>query len=532
MKLSVLLAGLFLAAQAGGARAETVTNRSLTLEDCIHVALEHNLDIQIERINPDLARYSLSGAYGSYDPSFTISGTHSSDHSPGGLDAEGRAFGGTESEADTFSSGIQGLLPWGLSYQLGGTMSDRYGTQPGTTSDPLSPFVVTNSFVDINSGNTISYLSTNYGTASIRVFEGTSGQVGFLSLRQPLLKNFWIDSPRLQIRLNRQDLKISEYQLLDRVIRTVTAVAEAYFNLIYAEDNVNVQEKGLELAERLVAENRRRVEVGAMAPLDERQAESQAATSRADLLAARAARSTAQRVLKDLLSDNYDEWKEVIVKPAEALLALPERLNIEESWRKGLAQRPDLQAARLGLNKQVEILRYQKNQLFPQLDLVGDYGYNAADREFSDAFGQVRRRENPFYSYGAQLTIPLANTGARASYKAAKATREQITLQVKQLEQRVLITIENALDTARSSMQRVEATRQARLYAEEALQAEETKLEKGKSTSFFVLDLQSKLTAARSAEIRALADYNIALARLAQNEGTTLERRGIELSVK
>jgi outer membrane protein TolC len=132
---------------------------------------------------------------------------------------------------------------------------------------------------------------------------------------------------------------------------------------------------------------------------------------------------------------------------------------------------------------------------------------------------------------GAQLTFPLGNTGARNSYKSAKVTREQLGLQLKQLQQATLIKIENAMAVAQTSFQRVSATREARLYAEAALEAEQTKLEKGKSTSFVVLQLQKDLTTARSAEIRALADYNIALARLAQNEGSTLDRRKINLQV-
>ena len=129
------------------------------------------------------------------------------------------------------------------------------------------------------------------------------------------------------------------------------------------------------------------------------------------------------------------------------------------------------------------------------------------------------------------MSIPLANTGARNSYKSAKVTKEQIQLQ---LEARA-----NGADHNREchgecphQLRTSGVTHQARLYAEDALKAEQTKLEKGKSTSFVVLQFQSDLTAARSAEIRALADYNIGLARLAQNEGSTLDRRNIELSVK
>jgi outer membrane protein TolC len=533
MKPAAFFWGIILGSLSLTAHAETEQKRPLSLQDCIRIALQHNFDIQINRLDPDLAGFALSGSYGSYDPSFNFGGAHSYNLSPGGLDQQGRAYVGTESESDSFSSSLSGLLPWGLNYNVGATMSDRYGTQPNLVPDLSNPSVVTNSFMDINTGNTISFASTNFGTIPVRVpFESTAGNVGFLSLRQPLLKNFWIDSPRLQIFLNKKNLQISEFGLRNQVINTVTEVEAAYYNLIFAQEDVKVQVEALELATRLVAENRRRVEVGALAPLDEKQAESQAAASQANLLEARARLQTAERLVKNLLSDDYNEWMDVRLEPTERLLAVPQTLNLQESWRKGLAERPDLVQARLSVQKQERIVSYQKNQLYPQLDLVGDFGYSASGREFSDAFGQVADRSNPFYSYGAQITLPLANTGARNSYKSAKTTKEQIQLQLRQLEQNALILIENSMANARTGIERVEATRQATQYAEEALKAEQTKLEKGKSTSFVVLQLQSNLTAARSAEIRALADYNISLARLAQNEGSTLERRNIELSVK
>jgi outer membrane protein TolC len=102
-------------------------------------------------------------------------------------------------------------------------------------------------------------------------------------------------------------------------------------------------------------------------------------------------------------------------------------------------------------------------------------------------------------------------------------------LQLKQLQQRIMITIEDGIASAQTSFQRAQATREAREFAEAALDAEQKKLESGKSTSFEVLRLQRDLTTARSSEIRALADYNIALARLAQSEGSTLERRRVNV---
>jgi outer membrane protein TolC len=510
------------------------TPRTLSLVDCLQIALAHNLDVQITQLEPELAEFTLRGSYGTYDPNISLSARRSHESSPGGIDEQGRSFSGTESDTDTFGGNLGGLLPWGTRYSFGASFSERSGTQPSFARDLNNPLtVVTNQYFDLVNNVPVTEVFTNYGSIPSRSsFERANANVGFFELRQPLLKNFLIDSPRLQIALNKKNLRISELGLRAQVINTITAVEEAYFNLIYAAETVKVQEKALELAERLVAENRRRVEVGALAPLDELQAEAQAATTRADLLAARANHDTQQRVLKSLLSDDYSQWNDTRIDPTETLTAVPQALVLQESWRKGLSQRPDLLQAQLNLAKQDDVVRYQRNQRYPQVDLVGDVGYLGSDDEFNSAFRQVRQTDNPYYSYGVQVTIPLGNVAARNNLKSARATREQLELQYQKLEQTALISIENALASARTSLERVEATRQARLFAEEALRAETTKLEKGKSTSFVVLQLQRDLTAAHSTEIRALADYNIALARLASSEGSTLDRRGVALELK
>jgi outer membrane protein TolC len=128
--------------------------------------------------------------------------------------------------------------------------------------------------------------------------------------------------------------------------------------------------------------------------------------------------------------------------------------------------------------------------------------------------------------------MPLSNVGARNNYKAGKVTLKQLLLQLKQLEQNIMVQIDNAVKQAQSSYQSVQATMQARIYAEAALDAEQKKYAVGKSTTFTVLQLQNTLTAARSQEIRSLADYNEALANLAAEEGSTLERNNINLELK
>src|SRR5262245_37864817 len=190
-----IMAGICVAAVAASAQTNNSVTTSLTLQECIQTALQHNFDVQIKRYTPEIARYNLNMSYSSYDPTFSFSGEHDYQLQPGGIDAQGRPFLGTSSETDRFSTGLRGLLPWGLTYDLGGSIGDRTGTRLDAVLDPTSATVVTNSFIDINTGNTISFRSTNFNSIAIQVpsQEVTSGNVGFLQLRQPLLKNFWID---------------------------------------------------------------------------------------------------------------------------------------------------------------------------------------------------------------------------------------------------------------------------------------------------------------------------------------------------
>jgi outer membrane protein TolC len=477
--------------------------RSMTLQDCMQLALEHNLDIQIERINPQLSLYDLEIAYAGWDPLFSASGTHNFSLSAGGLDSDKRAIPPSKSDANALSTSLNGVTPIGTTYSLQGRVTDTYGGSSG--------FVGTN--------------------LVFRPFENSSSSASF-TLQQPLLKNFWIDSTRLNILVAKNRIKFSDLGLRLRVMSVVTSVENSYYELIFARENVKVQEKAQQLAEQLLRENKKRVEVGALAPLDEKQAESQLAARQADLLNAMQTLSAQQNALKSLLTDNFASWHGIEIVPAEKLVAVPEKFDLMESWRLGTTQRPELLEAKLDLERAGIQLKYYKNQLFPQLDVFGSYGHTGSDREFSGALGGLEEGNRPFYSYGAVVSIPLSNRSARYRYKEGKATVEQLLLHTKKTEQDILVEIENALADAQNGLERVTATRQASAYAEAALEAEQKKLENGKSTSFIVLQLQRDLTSARSAEIRALADYNKALAQIALKQGSTLERSHITVNGK
>ncbi|MDB6016506.1 MAG: Outer rane efflux protein [Pedosphaera sp.] len=469
--------------------------RILTLQECIQLALAHNLEIQVQQYNPLINEFALGINYAYYEPALGFRASHNFNSSPGGINpATGQPFPPNERSTDTYVPELSGFLPTGLSFDITGPLSKQTGT-----SVPLS---------------------TKY-----------SSDPG-ITLRQPLLKNLWIDTPRLQIQLGKNAIKGSEVVLLGQVMTTVTSVQQAYYELVFARENVKVQAAALELAEQLLAENRKRVEVGALAPLDEKQAESQAAANRATLLLTQRQELAQENTLKSLLTDNYNEWVNISPVPSEGLLAIPQELNLQESWRLALAKRPDILEQKLTLERQNITVKYNFNQLFPTVDVTGSYGRNALNATFGGNLDDIRTGNNPFYSYGVVVSIPLGNGAARNAYKAAKASARQFLLQLKLLEQAAIVTVENDVAQVRTDLQTITARREARIYAESALEAEQKKLANGKSTSFIVLQLQINLTTARSTEIRALADYNEHLAQLALDEGSTLDKNHIDFKVK
>jgi outer membrane protein TolC len=513
-----------------------VAEHWMSLQDCIEVALKHNFTIQIARYNPQIARYNLWGSYGVYDPVFNASYEHSYNLSPGGVDEQGRPFSGVEADTDFLQSGLAGVLPWGTAYSLGVSASDQTGTRPSLlTSTNITGFS-TNIFYDAAT-NPIVFLNPTFASRAGRgPFETASASAGALSLSQPLLRNFWIDADRLAIFINKKELQKSEADFRDTLMSTITQVETAYLRLIQANENVTVQQKALELAERTLSENKKKVEVGAMAPLEAQQAEAQAAASRATLLRTVSDAGTQQRVLKSLLSDDYtNSWMNVIIQPKDKLNAIPQEFDLQDSWRKALAYGGSptrLQQLRMTVEENNARVRLQQNQLYPEMDLTGSYGYSGTGKEFSDAFSQVERRDAPFWSIGAQMSIPLSQTAARNNLKAAKASRDQQKLSLKSAEQSTLVTIENDIATARIDYASIQATHEARLYAEAALEAEQKKYENGKSTQFEILGLQAKLTSARFDEVSALATYNVDLSTLSYDEGSTFDRLQIKVEDK
>jgi outer membrane protein len=513
MRIRTLL-GLALCATAAASAQTTnppANTRSLSMRDCLDLALSHNLHLRIEHLTFEIAGDALSSAYGVYSPTYTFGAARRYESDLGEFDARKfNPYFPAEINNDNLGSDLAGKVPFGLSYDLSGSV--------------LKNQAVTDFRSDLKDA-----ASFPGGIRSTNDYDATVG----LTLRQHLLKDFWIDSDREVLLARRKDLKISEQALRFEIMTTLLAVELAYDDLIDAREEITVQEKALELRRQFVAETKRRVQVGEAPPLDDAQAETQLQNTLTALAAAREVFSARQNSLIGLLTDNYKEWADVNIQPTDALLALPSEVNRSRSFQSALSNRPDLIEARLGVEKTGVMVKFRLNQLFPSLDLVGGYG-GLGTEPFSggSALNDAINFRNPEYSYGVVASFPLDNIGQRGNYRASKAAKKIAELQLQKAEQDVLLQVADFVNRVESRFSQVASTHQARTYAEAALDAETKKFQNGFTTSFVVLQYQEILTAARTAEIRAEDDYNKLLAQLAFAEGTILERHHLSLEVK
>jgi outer membrane protein TolC len=513
MRVRILAAIILGCALSGRAQTNNAQPpvRSLSLRECIDMALSRNLNLQIEHLSTDVAAFNYRATYGAYDPTLSFSATRNFISQPGNFDPKKSGFDFPyELTSDTATPGLTGRLPMGFTYNFGGSFTAEHGI-----TDFRGDTNTAKSFPPFGIRDTNNYLANVGGT-----------------VQQHLLRDFWIDQYRETMRLRRKDLKISQQALRFQIMSTVLIVELNYFDLIAARETIRAQEKTLELNQQFLKETQRRVEVGDLPPLDSEQAETQLENTLTALAAARELYVDQQNALRNLITDNFREWADVELEPADTLVAVPTPINRSESFVNALKTRPDLIEARLAVQKSDVTVQFRKNQLFPFLDFIGNYGGLAIDNDSSSALSDALHFRQPAYYYGVVVSYPLSNVGARNDYRASQANKQIAELQLKKAEQDVLVQVADWVNRVQSRFTQVGSTHKARAYAESALAAEEKKLQNGLSTSFVVLQLQNILTAARTAEIKALADYNKALAQLAFTDGSTMEKRHLLLELK
>lgn len=504
--LVALMATLTTAVQAAAPQSGT---RFISLRECLELALSRNLDLRIEQLTHEIAGYKLRAGYGIYSPVLSFAARRDYVDQPGDFDPQkSNPDFPYELTTDTAGPSLAGRLPTGLDYALKGNA----GEKSAITDFTGVPNTAADYFWGIRQTN-------NY-------FADTA-----FTARQHLLRDFWIDADRLNLRVLKKDLKISEQLLRLRVASTILAVELAYYDLLVARGQIGVEEAALKTQQQLVAETRRRVELGDLPELDADQVETQLQNTLKALSAARETHATHQNLLKSLVADRFLDWADVEFVPVDPMLAIPPEVNRSESFQRALKNRPDLVEARLNVEKSEANVQFRVNQLFPAVDFIGQYGSLGVQPESSTAIRQATEFRNPMYYYGVVVSYPLGNVAERNNYRASKAARERSELQLKKVEEAVLVQVADWTYRVQSRYEQIGYARKARTHAEAALEAEIKKLKNGLSTSFVVLQLQQTLTEARAAEVQAVADYNKAQAQLTFAEGNNLEKQGLSFNV-
>lgn len=479
------------------------TTNQLSLDDAVRLALEHNLDIQVERYNPVISEYDRRALYGYYDPTFRAELSRGNVNRPsGGINVNtGNDFPGTRSEVDSANFGLGGYLPTGMRYDFTHNISESVVDAPS--------FAGTNGLGQPIFGNRHS--DTYYSGA-------------LLTLSQPLLRNLWIDLPRLRIQVARRTVRISELTTERSIMLVITAVEKAYYELIAARETVRVREQDVAVKQQFFSEQRRRVEVGALAPLEEKLAQSELALARTTLLLARNEAANADSTLRGLIQDRFMSRRDVRLDLTDRMLAVPAIPNLQDAFKDATEKRPDLQAMRINLERHDIQLKFDKNQLYPQLDLFGSYGVNGVDARLGGALDDLAQRSYPQHTYGVLFSLPLSNKAARENLKSDKAAKAQAILMFQRLEESIFFDVESGVRQLRTLWEAIPLTKDRIEYARSAYESEQKKLNLGKSTSFDVLKLATDLTSALLNEILALKNYNQAAADLALRSGTTFER--------
>jgi len=501
---------------AGVARPQGVRSAGtlveLTLDDAVARSLEKNLDIAVERLNPQTFDFTLAQLYSSYRPTVTSTfGRNSTVQLPRNQLTGGQRV---ESSTLTYNGGLAQGLRWG-----GGNLSLGWANSRGDSNSTFNTFNP-----QFNSTLTATYV-------------------------QPLLRNFRTDQTRSQIRVTNMNREISEVQLRATITNTVSSVRNAYWDLLFARQAVDVARRSLSLAEKLVEDNAVRVEFGTMAPIDVVEARAEAATRRQQVAQAEALWRTAELALKRLIVDGTeDPFWQAEIDPTDRPLFQPEPIDLDAAIREAISKRTDITSVRRQRDINDANIDLLHNQILPSVDVVATYGLQGIGGTqlvrnstiggnvvetvpggYRNALDLLFGRDYPTWNLQLQFSQPLGQSAAAANYERAKIQLQQTRAQVNALELQIAAEVTNVALQVQSNETRVEAATAARELAMQRLEAEESKFEVGMSTNFFVVQAQRDLADAQITELRAELDYRTSLVDFERVQQTSLTRAGITL---
>jgi outer membrane protein len=513
-------------------------NLYLSLSDAIAMALENNIDIEVSRYGYPLSDASLlsaqasNGAGVSYDPAITS----------------------TVNWGHNASIQTNAITAGGKSVNTGDTRVRNFGVQQG---------FVTGGTATLGFNNTI---STTDNVNQIFLPNYSSG----LSLQasQPLLQGFGLAYNTRNLRVAKNNLRVTDYQFEQQLNTTLNTVISTYWNLVSSALAVDVAQQTLDEANHLLGDNQKQLDIGTMAPLDVMQARLQVATSEASLITAQTAVEQLEVSLKNLISRNglaNSSLADVHIIPTDRITVPPTEpiQPVQDVVAKALDHRPELAQQRLQVENSKINLTGAHNQLLPQLSLTANVSNPGGGGVFDfskpnldpltglpkvDSSGNLIPRPSPDpnliggysnilrqlfgvgtvnYTLGFTLNIPLRNRAAQAAYIQQDLQLRQSELDVQKEVNQIRMDVQNALIAVKNARARYESATTASAVAQQVLDAEQKKYELGASTSYAVVQHQVDLANARQTEVAAISAYAQARLQLDQATGMILENNNV-----
>ena len=468
--------------------------RDLSLQQAIDVALENNLALKVAKLNPQIQDYSLVQARAAFRPTMSSAFQQNSSSRVSTNANEGVSM--VTDQSQNYSTSFQQNLS-----KFGGSYTAQYTTRRSSnnTLNNLRPLQYTGS------------TSFNY--------------------TQPLLANFKIDDRRNTLRTQAVQRQIVDIQLQTTIENTKASVRTAYWGLRRTIEQVEIQRRALELSQRLWTDNRTKVEIGTMAPIDLYQNEATVAANEQALINAQINFRNSEMAFKQLLASGTDDpiYGQTI-NPTEQPPSLEQvTVDIPKAVKSALDLRTDLTQQRKTLEVRTFNLEVTKNSTKPTLTLSTGYtlsgtggdSYFSVNQQrgalnqaggYTDVLRNIYQVNQPNWNINVNFNYPLGMVSQRAAYARAQIQFQQSQASLKQQELAVFTDVTTAGLSVQNTWQQLNAARKSREAAEKQAEAEQTRFDNGMSNNYNIALAQNDLTSRRLSELNAIIGYVNAIA--------------------
>jgi outer membrane protein TolC len=485
----------------------------IALQDVINMMLDNNLDIRSNRLSPRSTAFQTLVFYRALQPSVRFSTNIIRDTSASTSQVTGALS--LSSLRHQFAANFSQQLAWGTSVTIDFTMNRNSNNAVVNTYNP-------------------SY------TGNIRYTVG-----------QHLLRDRGKRVTMRQIIAGQNNEKISEIEFETQVTDLIVEAQKTYWDLVFSAEDLKVKQRSLDVAQQTLTENRTKVEIGTLAPIEVKQTESEVANRQLQLTQSQGSLIQNEDQIKKMVSSETDPSLFLIRLTTQDSPRRPASVTVPslvEAVRIAMENRAELRQAALELQNRDIDMDYTKNQKQPILDLTASFNQNGTGGNRTirggdfggaitqvipggvwDAFDQLFSYDYKGYSVGLSLTIPLSNKAARADYDRAVNERRLSESRLNLLRQQIALEVRNALTLIDQAQASIEASRIARELAEDQVEAERTKFNLGTSTLRFVLEEQRNLAESETTELQTLVTFNKALVDLDKAMGLTLTKNNIQI---